>query len=143
MQKAQTSFCVPTTTAKCKKFKQVWLQHVGLRCPDQLPTRTVFGATNCNLFLTILTYNNLSKGLFTPSVSGSGSGSKDYIDLYLSHSHQAAVAAAASAASLASKHQMGSRPIFPAMPLTLYWVSLDFSCNVDVFYLLQTSSAVK
>ena len=72
----------------------------------------------------------MTKGLFTPSVSGSGSVSEDYIDLYLSHLHQAAAAAA----SLAAKHQMGSRPIFPAMPLTLYWVSLDFSCNVDVFY---------
>ena len=71
-----------------------------------------------------------SKGLFTPSVSISGS--EDYIDLYLCHLHQAA--AAASAASLAAKHQMGSRPIFPAMPLMLYLVSLHFSCNVDVFY---------
>ena len=72
------------------------------------------------------------KGLFTPSVSGSvrGSGSEDYIDLYLCHSHQVA----ASAALLAAKHQMGSRLIFPVMPLMLYWVSLDFSCNVDVFY---------
>ena len=47
----------------------------------------------------------MCKGLFTLSDSGSisGSGSEDYIDLYLSHSHQAAV----SAASLAAKHQMG------------------------------------
>ena len=80
------------------------------------------------------------KGPFTPSGSGSisvsgsgsGSGSEDSVDFYLSHSHQASAAVA----SLAAKHQMGSGPIFPAMPLPLYWVSFDFNCCCYVFYYL-------
>ena len=47
------------------------------------------------------------KGLFTPSVSISGSSSEDFVDLHLSHTHQASTAAV----SLVSKNQMGSRSI--------------------------------
>ena len=72
-----------------------------------------------------------NKGPFTPS--GSGSVSEDSVDFYLSHTHQMSVVVAAAAASLASKHQMGSGPIFPAMPLPLYWVSFDFNCCCYVF----------
>ena len=90
---------------------------------------------NCdNLLSTTIGFGTLSsQGLFTPSDSGSGScsGSED-IDLYLYHSHHVSVAVAVAAALLTSKHQMGSGPIFPAMPLPLYWISFDFSYNVDV-----------
>ena len=77
----------------------------------------------------------MCKGLFAPS----GSGSEDSIDLYLYHSDQASAAAA----SLASKDQMGSGPIFPVMLLPLYWVSFDLSRRFYVFYYLQMSSAFK
>ena len=76
------------------------------------------------------------KGPFTPSGSGSVSGSEDSVDFYLSHTHQASASVAVAAALLAAKHQMGSGPIFPAMPLPLYWVSFDFNCCCYVFYYL-------